>query len=334
MTESLSHFVQKYFQTHLINQHNYGANTLSSYRDTFRLLLVFLGTEGEKSASLSLKAVDRDCLLRFLTWLKSVRRNAVSTCNVRLAHMRSFFGYVMSIAPEMSEHCSSIINLPFANTERKLPVSLGETETMHLLAAPDASTKEGLRHTAIISLLYDSGCRVQELIDMNVSDVTLGKGCRVHVRGKGDKHRLIPIMERTGAILEKYIKAYSPKLGDALFTNRQGSRLTRSGVQYIINKYGETVKVRYPGEINIGMTNHLLRHSKATHLVNAGVSIYNVRDFLGHSSVITTQVYLSSNPEVMRKAIEKASEKTVPNSTSFYSEQERADLLTFLDKLV
>jgi site-specific recombinase XerD len=334
MTEPLSHFVQKYFLTYLINQHNYGANTLSSYRDTFRLLLRFLGAEGEKPASLSLRAVDRDCLLRFLTWLKSVRRNAVSTCNVRLAHMRSFFGYVMSIAPELSEHCSAIINLPFANTERKLPMSLDETETMHLLAAPDTGTKEGLRHTAIISLLYDSGCRVQELIDMNVSDVVLGKGCRVHVHGKGDKHRLIPIMERTGAILEKYIKAYSPASSSALFTNRQGERLTRSGVQYIINKYGETVKVRYPGEINIGMTNHLLRRSKATHLVNAGVSIYNVRDFLGHASVITTQVYLSSNPETMRKAIEKVSEKTVPNSTSFYSERERADLLTFLDKLV
>jgi site-specific recombinase XerD len=318
----------------MVSQHNYGPNTLSSYRDTFILLLIFLRTEGEKPAGLSLRAVDGDCLIRFIAWLKSTRHNAVSTCNVRLVHMRSFFGYVMSIAPEMSEHCSAIINLPFANTETSPPVSLSEKETMHLLAAPDSNTKEGLRHTAIISLLYDCGCRVQELIDMGVSDVTLGKICRVHVCGKGNKHRLIPILERTGAILEKYIKVYSPKSGGTLFVNRQGRRLTRSGVQYIVSKYGQTVKARYPGEINVEMTNHLLRHSKATHLVNAGVSIYNVRDFLGHASVATTQVYLSSNPEIMRKAIEKVSERTVPESASFYSEQERSDLLTFLDKLV
>ena len=118
-----------------------------------------------------------------------------------------------------------------------------------------------------------------------------------------------------------------------LFCNRNGERLTRQGIRYIIRKYSELANETVPGIIDGSVHPHRLRHSKATHLVDNGVNIYNVRDFLGHESVVTTQVYLTTNSEVTRKAIESASEKTVPESLDFFSKEEQNDLLSFLDSL-
>ena len=118
-----------------------------------------------------------------------------------------------------------------------------------------------------------------------------------------------------------------------MFCNRKGERLTRQGIRYIIRKYSKEANDATPGIIDGSVYPHRMRHSKATHLVNNGVNIYNVRDFLGHESVATTQVYLTTNPEVTRKAIESAAEKTVPESLDFYSDKEKDDLLSFLDSL-
>ena len=120
----------------------------------------------------------------------------------------------------------------------------------------------------------------------------------------------------------------------ALFSNKNGDRMTRQGIRYIIKKYAAVADSKTPGVINANAYPHILRHSKASHLVDKGVSIYNVRDFLGHESVETTQIYLTSNPETTRKAIEAAAEKTVPDSAAYYSEEEKSELLDFLNSLV
>ncbi|MGM8364501.1 tyrosine-type recombinase/integrase [Virgibacillus sp. W0181] len=182
-------------------------------------------------------------------------------------------------------------------------------------------------------MLYDSGCRVQELITLNTSDITLGGIYKLFIKGKGDKYREIPIMQETGKILEKYIRIYERQPKKPLFCNSRGERLTCAGISHILNKYQKLAKEMNAKPIQENLSPHLLRHSKATHLVNNGVSIYNIRDFLGHASVTTTQVYLTSNPEVMREAIEKASLKTAPDSADYYSAEEKADLMSFLETL-
>lgn len=334
MDKTFAYYVEKYFMSYLIGQHGYGGNTISSYRDTFRLLIQYLGDQKYKVARIKLIDINYDCVIGFLGWLEKSRKNAMSTRNVRLAHLKSFFGYVLTIEPEQMEHCSKFINIPFGKTAKKPPVYLTEPETTHLLKAPDSATKGGLRHLAMLTLLYDSGCRVQELIELKVSDVTIGKCCRIYVHGKGNKYREIPVFGETGTILEKYIKEFGLEPKDLLFLNKQGHPLTRAGVKYVIQKYKNVVKKKYPDEMNVNVSPHILRHSKATHLVNAGVNIFNVRDFLGHASVTTTQIYLTTNPEVTRKAIEKVSERTVSGSLSFYTDEEKTDLLEFLDALV
>lgn len=329
----LSYFVQGYFLSYLIGQRGYGDNTLASYRDTFKLLFIFLKSDGRKPAKLKLTDINQTCVLQFLEWVETERHNAVSTRNLRLAVLKSFFNYVLSTSPEFSEQCIDIINIPAKRVEKKPPLHLTEPEIKLLLNAPDKNSKEGLRHMALLTLLYDSGCRVQELIDLSVADVTIGRCCVISVRGKGSKHRRVPIFGETGKILESYINAYRLKPNDALFTNRSGGRLTRAGISYIMNKYKKLLQSESGDGLALRLSPHLLRHSKATHLVNANVNIYHVRDFLGHTSITTTQIYLTANPEVTRKAIEKASNKIVSNR-DYYSPQDKEDLLTFLKTLV
>ena len=201
------------------------------------------------------------------------------------------------------------------------------------MAAIDSSVDEGLRHLALLSLMYDSACRVQEIIGLNVMDFHPGQCCRIYVRGKGNKYRFIPLLSETEKIVSKYIKRFRLTPDAPLFCNKNGERLTRQGIRYIIQKYSKIANKNEPGIIESSAYPHILRHSKATHLVNRGVNIYNVRDFLGHESVATTQVYLTTNPEITRKAIESVAEKTVPESLDFFSEEERDDLLSFLDSL-
>ena len=277
--------------------------------------------------------ISQICILQFLEWSETERHNAVSTRNLRLAVLKSFFSYVLSISPEFSEQCTDIINIPVKKVAKKPPLYLTESETKLLLNAPDRNSREGIRHMAILTLLYDSACRVQELIDLNAADVTLGRCCKVFVKGKGSKYREIPIFGETGRILTHYINAYGLKPEDALFTNISGERLTRAGISYIMNKYKKLLQKQYAESFDLNLSPHLMRHSKATHLVNENVNIFNVRDFLGHVSVTTTQVYLTSNPEVTRKAIEKASSKIVSENKDYYSLQEKEDLLAFLKTL-
>ena len=181
--------------------------------------------------------------------------------------------------------------------------------------------------------MYDSACRVQEIIGLNVMDFHPGQCCRIYVHGKGNKYRSIPLLSETEKIVSKYIKRFRLTPDSPLFCNKNGERLTRQGIRYIIQKYSKMANENTPGIIEGSAYPHILRHSKATHLVNRGVNIYNVRDFLGHESVATTQIYLTTNPEITRKAIESVAEKTVPESLDFFSKEDRDDLLSFLDSL-
>ena len=303
MSESFSFYIQRYFMSYLIKQHNYGPNTVSSYRDTFKLLLKFMLESNRNISEKYIDEVDYDVILRFLTWLSDVRENGVSTKNVRLAHIKSFFRYVMITAPEYSGQCSKILGIPFGKENKKPPECMSTEAIKQMLASIDATSDEGIRHLALLSLMYDSACRVQEIISLNVMDFHPGQCCRIYVHGKGNKYRSIPLLKETEKIVSKYIKQFCLIPESPLFCNRSGERLTRQGIRYIIRKYSKAANDANPGIINGSVYPHRMRHSKATHLVDNGINIYYVRDFLGHESVATTQMYLTMNPEVTRKAI-------------------------------
>lgn len=334
MNKNFSFYVQRYFSAYLIGQHNYGKNTISSYRDTFRLLNTYLEAHSKKKKNLKIEDIPRDLIIAFLDWLINERGNSASTRNVRLAHIKSFFHYVKNEEPAYFSHCEQIANIPFTKIEKRPPECMNEDSVAHMLHVINRESKEGLRHLAILSLMYDSACRVQEIIDLKVSDIQFEKGRRIYVHGKGNKYRIIPITQETENILKKYISVYGLERDGLLFTNKQKKPLTRQGISYIFKKYSEAARKENTGDYYGKIHPHLLRHSKATHLVGAGVNIYNVRDFLGHSSIVTTEVYLTSNPEVTRKAIEKVASQTVSGSSEYYSPEEKDELMEFLNNLI
>lgn len=333
MNKDFSFYLQRYFMSYLMKQHNYGSNTISSYRDTFRLFIKFMAESHIDISKIDIEEVGYDRTLKFIAWLADVRKNSVSTKNVRLAHIKSFFRYVLMTAPEYSEQCRKILNIPFGKDNKKPPACMSADAIKQLLASIDLSSDEGLRHLALLSLMYDSACRVQEIINLNVVDFHAGQCCKIYVHGKGNKYRSIPLLSETEKIVSKYIAHFRLASDSPLFCNKKGERLTRQGIRYILQKYSKKANESAPGIINGSAYPHRLRHSKATHLVDRGVNLYNVRDFLGHESIATTQIYLTTNPEITRKAIESAAEKTVPESLDYYSQDERKDLLSFLDSL-
>jgi site-specific recombinase XerD len=334
MSDTFSHYVQKFFREYLVRQKGYGPNTTSSYATTFSLFIAHCGlAKAENMKITDLKKSDID---DFISWLKYDRNCSDSTCNVRLAHMRSFANFLCMESPSMVCVCSEISKVPFRKLPKEPPKSLSEEAVRELLAAPGTTTRETLKHSALLSLLYDSGCRVQELIDLRICDLSIGKNSRLVVNGKGNKKRYIPILPATTKLIKTYIAKYSINSPDSLlFESKNGGKMTRQGVSYILNKYALMVKREHPELIGTNESIHpyILRHSKATHLVNANVHIFNVRDFLGHESVQTTQIYLTSNPEVTRKAIEEAAINAGIPKASSYSKEKMDCLQNFLKTL-
>ena len=181
-----------------------------------------------------------------------------------------------------------------------------------LLSQPDRHTRNGRRDLTLLSLLYDSGARVQELADLNVASVRLDAPAQITLLGKGDKSRVVPLMKNTSELLQGYISENNldlpHKLRHPLFTNQRQERLTRAGICYILKKYAiQASKSRQSFPEPKSITPHVLRHSKAMHLLEAGVNIIYIRDILGHVDVSTTEVYARANMAMKRAALEKVS---------------------------
>lgn len=317
-----------------MQQRGYGANTLGSYRDTFRLLMAFLSEAGLEIETLEMADVGRGLVVDFLCWLESSRGNAPSTRNVRLAHVKSFAAFIATVSPEDAGACAAIASIPAKRQSSGSPDALSKEEVNCLLAMPGTATLQGLRDSALLALLYDSACRAQELASMDVRDVTTLGACYARIEGKGNKKRTVPLLRETGELVGAYVAAFSLPPGSPLFVNRSGRRITRSGVSDVVERHWKRVMEEHPDVAAHTVARpHLLRHSKASHLIEAGVNVYYVRDFLGHESVATTMVYLKRNLEKMREVVESASEKLAKPCVCFYAPDKKAELLAFLDTI-
>lgn len=327
--------VQRFFRGYLVGQRGYGDDTLASYRDTFKVLVPFLAERGREVGSLEMADLGKGDVEEFLCWLEEARGNAASTRNVRLAHVRSFASYTMTISPDDAGACAAILSVKPKREASAPPDALSVAEVELLLASPGTDTPWGLRDSALLTLLYDSACRASELAGIDVRDVALGPLCAVSVLGKGGKARDIPLLAETGELLAAYIGAFSLTPGSPLFLNRSGRRLSRAGVSDVVERHWARVMESHPGEVEHSKVKpHLLRHSKASHLIDENVNVYHVRDFLGHASVTTTQVYLKGNRAKLRQTIESAADATIMPNAGYYTASKKAELLAFLDSLI
>lgn len=286
----------------------------------------------KKIDRICLADIDANLITQFLDWLETNRGNSASTRNIRLAAIHAFFHYVQFQHPEKLLQCQRILAIPMKETEKRFVEYLPEDVLKELLTLPNQTQKYGIRDTALLCLLYDSGARVQELIDLSLSDIRLETPATVRLYGKGRKVRVIPLMSQTAAILQKYLNAWhlnpSRNPDDPMFVNHQGKRLTRPGITYILNKY----MAQIPGHDNKkGVTPHVIRHSKAMHLLRADVDLHYIRDFLGHVQIETTEVYARADAEMKRKALETAHlDLPVESQTSWQKDQ---SLLSWLQSL-
>lgn len=323
--------VTEYFTKHLAGTRNLSSNTIKSYRDTFCLLLTFLSEEKNlKAEKISLANITDKTIVDFLEWLETSRGNSASTRNSRLAAIHAFYRYVQMQRPDILLQCQRIIAIPLKATEHKPVNYLPENTLKELLALPNQEDRYGLRDTALLCLLYDSGARVQEILDLSLSDVRIETLATVRLLGKGRKVRIVPIMTPTAKILQKYLDAWNlnPKAKPdvPLFVNHQGNRLTRPGITYILNKYMSQIR-----SSEAAITPHIIRHSKAMHLLRANVDLNYIRDFLGHVNIETTEVYAKADAEMKRKALEKVHiDVPLENQTSW---QKNENLMSWLQSL-
>ena len=328
---ALSHYLGIY----LPGQRNVSTNTIKSYRDTFKLLLTYCQQSHHRSVDrLCLKDIDKSLVLGFLDWLEEQRHNGISTRNQRLACIHGFYRYLHIEEPAGLFHYQQILSIPSKKAPAAAVSHLTPEALMLILAQPDTSTSSGRRDLTLLSTLYDTGARVQELIDLRVRDVRFDPPAIITLTGKGRKKRQVPLMSNTESLLKRYTsEAFGELTGIAdqpLFRNRMCTKMTRTGISYIIDKYVQ--KARSTSSIvPAKVTPHVFRHTKAMMLLQAGVNLIYIRDLLGHVDIATTEIYARADTEMKRKALESAYPNVIDAKLPHWTED--GNLLSWLSTL-
>ncbi len=328
----LTNFLSKYLPGIL----GLSLNTIMSYRDTFSLFLNFCSNQKKiKPEKFDLNDLSRKLIEEYLDWLEKNRNCITSTRNVRLAAIHSFCRYLQMELPDYIHSFQQILSIPMKRTKKVLVEYITLEAMKFLLEKPDSHTLQGRRNRVLLSLLYDSGARVQELADLKVGDVRIASPATVKLTGKGNKKRIVPLMKPMVRLLRQYLE--ENKLMEAhtfdysLFSNRSKSKLSRAGIAYIVNKYATKAIKEAPEMFPNKLSPHCFRHSKAIHLLQSGVNLVYIRDFLGHVDIKTTEIYARIDGEMKRKALEKHCTNIVSDKMPEW--QNNTELLSWLKSL-
>jgi len=329
-SSGFSYHLTKYFAEYLPGHVAASPNTIHSYRDTFVQLMQFyksvyhLPPERLDYAGFTAERIEA-----FLAYLEKERKIGISTRNQRLAAIHSFFRYVQYRDPAGFEQCAEVISVPFKKAPA-VPMNYMTVEEIRVLfRVPDRKSNQQLRDLSILVLLYEAGARVQELLDLCPAHLRFLATTVVELHGKGNKTRLVPISADAADIIGNYISRCNRTDADKpLFVNRQGKKLTRVGVQYIVDKYVHLAKTKRPDLFKARVTNHCFRHSKAMHLLEAGINLIYIRDFLGHTSVVTTEIYAKTNPIIKEEQLMKHSASILTGEK--YNRKKKEDLIDWL----
>lgn len=295
---------------YLPDQKNVSPNTIKAYRDAFTLLLRYCRDVQKIAAEkVTLDTLNAALVLGFLDHLETGGRCCTRTRNQRLSVLHAFFRYLQIEAPERMVQCQQILAIPFQHCARPTVNYLSTEELAAILAQPDLATDSGRRDAVMLSLLYDTGARVQELVDLSVRDVRLDSPAQIRLTGKGRKTRVVPLLSATVELLAKYMREHRldgpERIDSPLFFNRLGEHLSRSGVRYLLFKYTENARKEKPG-LPDKISPHTLRHSKAMHLLQAGNPAPVIQAILGHADIRSTDIYARADIEMKRRALEKA----------------------------
>lgn len=306
----------EFLKIYLPGKRELSENTIKSYRDTFRFLLIFAEDKmGICAEKLTIADITEDFVFGFMCWLEDDRKNSSATRKQRLAAIRVFIHFLKTRKPEYLLEYQKILDLKVKGCGQSNIGYLSPDEVRAILSAPDLSDHFGRRDMVLLALLYDSAARVQGLCDLTVGDLRLQRPATAKLTEKWGKTRIVPIMPETADVLSVYLKENNlnapEKRGCPLFFNHQGTKLTRAGVTYILQKYCDIVRKNVPSLPRVSP--HTLRHSKAMHMLKAGTNLVYIRDFLGHAQITTTSIYARADTETKREVIDKVSPRLTPN---------------------
>src|SRR5437588_1513911 len=309
MATDFAVFLRRFLPSHLAGLRGYSTNTIVSYRDAFKLLICYFRDQRSiPPDKLTLELIDAAAITGFLHWLRTSRHNSASTSNQRLAAIDSFFTWMQSQDPARMACGQDILAIPARKHDRPAVAHLSTGQTRQLLALPDRSTRRGRRDATLLATLYDTAARVQELADLTLRDLRLDNPAMASLPGKGRKPRHVPLDGNTAALLTAYLAERhldSPGRDDhPVFFNQHRCKLSRGGIAWILRKY--QARATDPALANARLSPHILRHSRAMHLYDAGVPLPYIRDILGHVDLSTTEIYARASTEPKRKAPEAA----------------------------
>lgn len=307
VTPTFPVLLQRFFTEYLREQRAVSPHTVAAYRDTFRLLLLFAQRKiGKMPTELALADLDATMMLAFLYHLESERKSSVRSRNARLSAVRSFLKYAAHqdlTALATIERCLAI---PQKRHDKAVLGFLSRPEMEAIVAAPDIGSWAGRRDQALFSLLYNTGARVSEAIDLRVGDVVLNISPVAHLQGKGRKRRSVPLWKATAAMLRQWLR-HLPDAGSQayLFPSNTGARLSRSSVAQRLALAVESAACRLPKLSDRAVSPHTIRHTTAMHLLQSGVDITVIALWLGHEDPSTTHIYLEADLAMKEAALSR-----------------------------
>ncbi len=306
---ALARALRRFLAEHMPLSRGLSPHTVRSYRDAFALMLRFLAARKSRQVvDLDLVDIDPDGVIAFLDDLETGRANCAGTRNVRLAAIHAFARFVASQHPEHLEACQRLLAVPFKRASTSVVEYLEANEIRAILDATDRTTAEGRRDHALLLMMFNTGARVQEVLDLRPRDLQLVRPLQIRLLGKGRKERLCPLWPGTADIMRALLaeKGLDAMSSERFFRNRRGEPLTRFGVRYILRKYATYAQSAAPGLARKRVHPHTMRHTAAVHLLQSGVDLVSISHWLGHTSVGTTNRYAVVDLETKRAALAKA----------------------------
>jgi site-specific recombinase XerD len=297
--------VESFFREHLHRVRGASRHTVLAYRDTLRLFFAFLAdTRKCAVANLGVEDLTVERVIAFLDHLESDRGNRVATRNLRLIALRSFFRHLIRHDPPHSAQYQRVLSLPSKKARKPLVTYLEPEEFRTLLRQPDRRTVRGTRDYCLLLFLYNTGARIGEALAIRAADLQLLRPHQVQLHGKGRKDRICPLWPDTASALRRLISNSGRPTEAPVFSNNRGQALSRDGAAYILGKYFDLAKRQAPTLRKKRITPHVLRHSCAVALLQAGVDLTVIRDYLGHESIATTGRYTQTNLETKRRVLD------------------------------
>lgn len=339
MKNDFAKSLKAFFVEYLSAERGVSPNTMRSYSVVFASFLDFMKDKRKiKAESICLDHISRKNVHDYLDWLQEVKNSSVTTRNQRLAAIHAFCRYMQYEDVTRLQQWQEILGIKMKKVTKAAMNYLSLDAMKHLLDQIPQNTHRGRRDLTLLSMLYETGARVSELISLRPVDVCLTKPCYVILYGKGSKKRIVPIQDAEVAILKRYMEEnqlFDQRMNQRpIFQNCRGDKLTSAGVTYILKNYAVMARNSSENLIPDTISPHSFRHSKAMHLLQAGVNLVYIRDILGHMSIQTTEVYARADSKQKRAALESVYKDILPeDSDKTASWETDPELKTWLKSL-